>query len=254
MTSKQVTDRSKSALAVSTAGRTHAAEVATALQEILSPALEAGESIPNVALLVELLARTLDTSAHLMVKTDETHHLELSDDAAPRQARDESTVELSDELVELREWIVGLYGAKEVEKFGFTGSTPSDPVVLVRYTQNVIQAFQNISPWPKPRRAGVTWDVNATVSKLLSLSSALENHIKSVAREAREAEASLQAKHNAMAEYDERFGQVATFLVGLFRLAGKQDLADRIRPSSRRRGQIAQNDVPEGDPAATTSP
>jgi hypothetical protein len=208
----------------------------------------------NVALLVELLARTLDTSAHAMVKADETHQLELSDDAAPRQTRDESAVSLSDELVELREWIVGLYGTREVEKFGFTWSTPSDPVVLVRYTQNVVQALQNMSPWPKPRRAGVTWDVNATVSKLSSLSSALETHIQTVAREGREAEASLHAKHKALAEYDERFGQVATFLAGLFRLAGKQDLADRIRPSSRRRGQIAQNDASEGDPVGSTSP
>src|SRR5262245_18280643 len=47
MPSKQVTDRKKSALAVASAGRTHAADVSASLSTLLSPYRKKGEDFPD---------------------------------------------------------------------------------------------------------------------------------------------------------------------------------------------------------------
>ncbi|MEO5731559.1 MAG: hypothetical protein ABI134_17965 [Byssovorax sp.] len=67
----------------------------------------------------------------------------------------------------------------------------------------------------------------------------LDTQLKDVARELREAQATLDAKNQARAAYDELFGGAATTLTGLLRLAGKADLAAKVRPSARRPGQTA---------------
>lgn len=248
MPSKQVTDRSKSALAVVTAGRTHAADIAKALDEMLGSEVAPGETIPNVELLIHLATRSLDRAEKAMVDADDAHAHELADDAPARNARDESATKLSDELVELRTWLMGLYGVGALERFGFSGPTPSDPVVLSRFAGGVIAAFRDTdTPMPAPRRAGVNWDASATVTNLETLRAALDTHIEDVAREVREGQATQRSKNDAIASYDERFGRVATFLVGIFRMAGETALADRVRPSTRRRGQTAALEGPQGD-------
>lgn len=255
MPSKQVTDRSKSALAVAAAGRTHAADVATALSDLFSPQLEQGESMPDIELLIKLAARTLDVADKNMVAADEAHIRELADDAPSRDARYESADGLSDELVELREWLAGLYGAKSLERFGFAGPTPADPVALSRFAGSVVTALQDQkTPWPKPRQSGLNWDPSDTIARIESKRAELDKHIEDVAREVREGQATQRTKNDAIAAYDERFGRVATFLVGIFRLAGETALADRVRPSSRRRGQTAADEAPEGDPDHNTTP
>jgi hypothetical protein len=248
MPSKQVTDRSKSALAVISAGRTHNSEVAAALKELLAPELQKGETLPDVELLIELAARSLHKTEKAMVAADDAHARELADDAAPREARDETATLLSDELIELREWVIGLYGPGALERFGFSGPTPADPVALQAFARGVIASLQDKSkPMPKSRRKGVKWDQAETIARLEALTSKMESHLQKVAKEVREGQATQQAKNDAITTYDERFSRVATFFVGLFRLAGHDALAEQVRPSTRRRGQIAAHQAPEGD-------
>ena len=70
--------------------------------------------------------------------------------------------------------------------------------------------------------------------------------IKDVAKEVREAQATLDEKNQALAAYDELFGGGATAMTGLLRMAGKADLAAKVKPSTRRPGQTVSD---AGDPA-----
>jgi hypothetical protein len=236
MPSKQVTDRQKSASAVVAAGEAHADRVAGELETLLSPHLRKGEEVPNIALLTHLVTRALADARDRMVDADEKHFAELADDTGPREARDETAGALYSELTDLREWLVGLYGAAATRRLGFSDVTPRDPVALERFASEVTKALKS-QALPQPRRKGVEWDAAETVEKLDGLRAALSQHIQDVAREAREGEATLAGKNAAMSAYDERFSRAATFLTGLFRLAGHLDLADRVRPSPRRPGQ-----------------
>lgn len=236
MPSKQVTDRQKSATSVVAAGETHADLVAVNLQTLLSPYLRDGEVVPDFRVLTRLISRALADANSAMVLADEAHHTELADDAAPRGARDQVAAALYNELTELREWLTGVFGAGVDRRFGFSDLTPRDPVPLERFAGEVTTALAT-QPLPAPRRTGVTWSPSESIHTLEALRAELRGHLKDVAREVREAHATLIAKNTAMATYDERFICVATALNGLFRLAGHTDLAARVRPSTRRAGQ-----------------
>ncbi|WP_437734714.1 hypothetical protein [Sorangium sp. So ce1335] len=249
MPSKRVTDRQKSASAVIAAGETHADRIAAEIEALLSPYLRKGEKMPNIALLTHLVTRALADARDRMVTADEALADELADDGPPREGRDEAAHELYDELTDLRDWLTSLHDAAALEDLGFTEATPRDPVQLERFAGEVTRALSR-KELPKPRREGVRWDADDAVLRIERLRDALLSHLKDVAREAREAAATRMAKSTAIALYDERFGRIATFLGGLFRLAGHADLANHVRPSSRRSGRTDVDAPPADAPSA----
>lgn len=248
MPSKQVTDRQKSASAVIASGETHADRIAADLEALLSPYLHQGEKIPDFSLATRLVTRALADARDRMVAADEAHQKELADDGSPRAGRDEVVSELYNELTDLRAWLTGLYGTAALRRLGFTEATPRDPVQIERFSGAVVRALRS-EELPTPRRKGIRWDADETVRRLEGLRDALRGHLNDVAREAREAEATLLKKNAAISAYDERFSRAATFLSGLFRLAGHAELASRVRPSSRRPGQV-EVDAPRDDPGS----
>lgn len=246
MASKQITDREKSALAVVAVGETQAEATAAALGKVLEPHLANGESLPNLALLLKLVSRALDASKTRMVDADAAHEAELGDDEPIRRARDEAASALSERIVELREVLTGLYGAATASAV-FAGPTPVDPVVLSRFAGEVATQLARVK-LPAPRLKGANLDTAEIASALQERRTTLDMQLKDVARELREAQATLDAKNQAMAAYDELFGGAATTLAGLLRLAGKTDLAAKVKPSTRRPGQTA-GDVEDRTPA-----
>ena len=89
------------------------------------------------------------------------------------------------------------------------------------------------------RTPGITLslDVQATAASLRDSRDRLTAALAAVAREVREAQSTRSARDEAMARYDRVFRSYASMLVMLFELAGKPDLADHVRPSTRRPGQ-----------------
>ena len=61
------------------------------------------------------------------------------------------------------------------------------------------------------------------------------------------------AKDEAMSAYDKIFSDTANLLTALFAAAGKPDLADRVRPSTRKPGRTIA-DSAEDDTAEETLP
>ncbi len=237
MASKQITDREKSARSVVAIGETQSEASEAPLVKLLKPHLAKGETLPNIALLLTLVSRALDASKTRMVEADAAHEAELGDDEPVRRARDEAASTLSDKVIELREILTGVYGSATASAV-FAGPTPEDPVVLSRFAGEVATQLVRVK-LPPPRIKGAKLDTAETASALQEHSATLDMHLKGVARELREAQATLDAKNQAMAAYDELFSGVATTLTGLLRLAGKADLAARVRPSTRRPGQTA---------------
>lgn len=247
MPSKQVVDRQKSAEAVIAAAETHAERVGTAAEEKLAPFLKGKQPAPNIKALIALASASLASTKKTMVEADEAHVQELGDDDAPRENRDAAQQALSTELVELREWMTGLFGGAAVRKLGFSDQAPRDAVALSRFAGEVVTALKT-KPLPAPRKKGVKWDADESIETLTKLRTSLDGFIADVAREAREAQGTLVTKNNAIAAYDESFREVANLLVGLFEFAGERELADRVRPSTRRPGQ-READAPQVEDA-----
>ena len=95
-------------------------------------------------------------------------------------------------------------------------------------------------------------------SRIESLAAALSD----VQRESREAQLTLERKSQASASWENTYQGVTYAFYGLYLLAGRKDLADRIEPTARRRAglpedgdqpQPASGDVPSpSDPAEPT--
>jgi hypothetical protein len=247
MSSKQITDRQKSADSVIAAGETHAEEVAKALGAIAKRHLKKGQEVPDFALVVRILCAELTELKDAMVSADEAHEAELSDDPAVRKQRDDAAKALYDEVVQLREMLVGAYGGAKAAEI-ISGSTPDDPVVLARFAGEVAKNLEK-TKLPAPRIKGAKLDAAELASSLRDKRARVEKALKDVQREAREAQVTLGAKISAVGAYDKGFAGAATALTGLLIASGRDDLAAKVKPSSRRPGQTAVGADEETAPA-----
>ncbi|MEM9463382.1 MAG: hypothetical protein AAGF11_55080 [Myxococcota bacterium] len=156
MPSKLVTRREKSARAVIAAARTHGPLAAGAITNIIEPLLGKKEEPPSVSMMLELCARVLEGAIDAVVDADDIHEAELADDTEPRRRRDQISSNLRASIVELKEIVIGLLGRSALKPLRLTGDTPRDPVVLLRYAQNVIEALLT-ADLPPPRVRGASF-------------------------------------------------------------------------------------------------
>lgn len=248
MPSKQVTDRQKSSNAVVAAIDTHAANAAAAMTTLLSSHLHSGESMPDVALLLKLVGRTMTSTMQSLVAADQAHLTELADDDPARRERDDTATTLRQQFVDLREILTGMYGGAFANQI-LAEAVPRDPVMLLQYATTVEENLDRAT-LPTPRIPGASLDKAAIISRIGSLRQTLDQTIQSVAREVREAQATQSAKDAAMDSFDRFFSMGADATSSLFRLAGMPEQAAKVRPSIRRPGQTV-NDDETADPATT---
>jgi hypothetical protein len=247
MSSKAVTDRQKSADAVIAAARTHAGLIADQLSGVVKPYYKKSAPFPDLQTFLCALADVLQTARNDMVTADENHERELADDDEPRNSRDETVLALNDYLVEAREIALGLFGPKPLQKLGFTATVSRDPIVLHRYAGEISSSLRSTT-MPTPRVKGAQWNASQVADEIDSYRDKLVSQLESVARENREAQLTLDAKNRAIDAYDSVFSGVASGLCGMLELAGKHELALKVRPSPRKPGQT----VDDSEPVATS--
>jgi hypothetical protein len=233
MVSKLVLERQKADEAVIMAGETHAKAVGESLRARFLPLLKHGEKLPDFELVTLLAVRLLANASQRMVAADEAHQQELQDDEAPRDARDAAAVKLYDDLVELREVVTGVYGAATARALGFTEATPEEPGALMQFATNVVAALGR-AELPKPRVQGAKLNLAETAAGLRASIGDLATHRKDVAREMREAQATMAARDAAIRAREAAFREVTLLLEALLVCSGKPDLADKLRPTTRR--------------------
>ena len=162
MASKQVTDRVKSARAVAAAAETHAAKIAAGVAVELTPHLRAGETLPDTGLLARLIGRKIAADSAALVAADRAHEQELSDDAGPREDRDEAAAKVRSVLVDLREAVESTYGARGLTLLGLEDAIAVDPSALATAGGSVQTTLKDATiQLPKPKRAGMTSDRGA---------------------------------------------------------------------------------------------
>ncbi len=232
MPTKAVTNRQKNAEAVIAAGETNAALVATQLNASTKRYLPKGSPATDFETVVNVLTDLLKTARDEMVVAEEAHERELGDDVEPRRIRDDATADLASYLVELREIALGLYGAASLDKLGFLGTVTRDPIVLERYAGEICQSFGSVKTL-NSRVKGAKWDRDEVSAAIDEKRAKLKAALTTVARESREAQASLAQKDAAIAHFDQVYGGVAETLSGLLRLSGNAVLADKLWPTAR---------------------
>jgi hypothetical protein len=236
---KQVTDRQGAVNTVASAAETHADRLREKFQELFGDVLEKKEKMPDIGLIALLCARKLRRTNEALVAASDAHDRELADDAGPREARDAAAAALTKEVVEIRGALEAAYGAGILGQLGLDGKTEVEPKAILAKAKRLVASIKDPGQtWPKPRRKGIKVDPNAWLEDLEKPINILEKAQADVAREAREAHATGDAKTRAMEENDAMFGRGASYLAALFRLVGDDTLAAKVRPSARRPGRV----------------
>jgi hypothetical protein len=237
MATKGATDREKSTRAVVTAAETHANEIAAGMNRVLEPYLAKGETMPDTALLARLMGRWLDAEGKANLAADVAHEKELADDAAPREQREQANAKVRQTLIDLRAGVDATYGPAGLKKLGLDQAVPGDPSVVATTGWNVLNFLEDASiKLPAPRK-GLKLDRKSFAEDLKAELPNLDKALKDVAREIREAEATLAAKRAATESNDRAFSRGAGWLSATCMAAGLDDISARIKPSARRAGQ-----------------
>lgn len=246
--SKIAADRIAITRTVTSSIEVHGAEVATALEQTLFP----NGAPPNcdVRVFLSALQAHVQRTADDVANKDKVHAIELADDAGPRHEREAARTTLREGMIGIRSTLEGVYGASILSAYGLTGETPIDADELVHAASATEELLRNRLLTEKPLQIGISVDVKAIADDLKVRIDSLRSALGDVRREEREAQLTREARNAALVTWNGSYQGVATVATGLFELAGKPALAERVRPTARRRAGLTEDADMEGNGSA----
>ncbi|MEM7586874.1 MAG: hypothetical protein AAF560_26020 [Acidobacteriota bacterium] len=251
---RMVKDRLRQCEAVENAIRHHGQRVADVVSVRFQTLLPEGREIPDFWQLQLFLLDLLQGRKEQMAAAEQAHVDELADDAEPRGRRDRFLARLGSQMVGMRSAFAGIYRPEDIELLGFPRRIARDPESLLRQADRLIQRLNDpslvlpVSQFGAAALAPVEM-AQALVPDVESLRTALVD----VGREVKEAQATLIDRDRAIAEFDAIFLWIARTLESLYRLAGEDGLANRVRPSVRQR-KAKSKDEPQASDASGEAP
>jgi len=245
--SRMVADRIAITHTVTTAIGVHAPEILPTLESTLFPT-----GVPKdltvgavIGAFKDLLQRRTDE----LVVVDRAHTLELADDDDHRAQRDERIEDLKSFLVSLRASFTNAYSAKVAAAYGLGQAPPDDTPKLILLANNVEALLRSRPLAEPPRKPSLKLDPIAAADDIKSTVASLQSSLDNVERERREAQVTLGAKTDGMAAWGTAYSSVAEVATAAFILGGRADLAERLRPTARRRAGLLE---PDDAPAETS--
>lgn len=233
--SKQVENRLIVSGKVVASARAHGGEVAKALAARAEAALGAGKA-PTASEfegVIGALAATLEAAAGSMKVAELAYTAEQADDAAPRAQREKAAAEGFALMVKVRALVESALGDEGLRTYGLTGETPRPARALSSHLENVLSLLAK-RPASVATELGTAFDSSAVAAAIGPKQGALSAALKDVDREARELEEALGKRDMAIEAWVDAYQGTATAFEGMCRAAGRRDLAERVRPTSRR--------------------
>jgi hypothetical protein len=254
--SKMAASRLAVSATVTSSASVHGPQIVQTLHPALFPKSPHKSEITQQ--FVDALGNLLDRAALEVQQADLAHAAELLDDAAPRQHRDDAQAELTMTLLGQREMLSALYGSQTASAYGLSESIPTFGAELLQRGRAVASLLRKTPIAAKPLRTGVTVKASALADELAPRIESLAAALSDVQRESREAQLTLERKSQAAASWENTYQGVTYAFYGLYLLAGRKDLADRIEPTARRRAGLPEDgDQPQpaaGDPPNPSEP
>jgi len=227
--SKQVANHVATSRTVVSSVEHHGSVVIGPLEQELKNYFPEGTNLSGI---FQGLATYLRDVTQNMQSADITLAQERADDPQYRENRDTSVQNLTKLISRIKSVIPDSLMAQ----YGINTTTPYDPDELVNYGLKILGLLKE-----KPELINSTGDkfnlmidVNSIIEILTSSINDLTNSLNDVNREEREAQVSLGNRNQKIAKWKSTYVGVASILAGFYQLAGRVDLADRIRPTTRK--------------------
>lgn len=251
--SRMVVDRVAITNTVLAAIDVHGPEIAPDLEKALFPTGTPKDL--SVAALIAALGDLLKRRADTLVDADVAHATELADDDAYRTLREERNAETREFLSTLRSTLIRNYGQPIAGAYGLGAPIPDDPATVVVLARTVETLLRSRPLTETAKNKFLNVDPKAAADALAVMAASLQATLGDIDREKREAQITQNAKNEAMTVWGTTYSGVADATAAFFVLAGRPGLAERVRPTARRRaGMPEAEDLPEGEEGAEGSP
>ncbi|TKC98450.1 hypothetical protein [Polyangium fumosum] len=252
--SRMVADRVAITNTVVAAIQIHGPSVAPALDALLFPnGVPPGMTMGHVVTALGQLLGRITTS---LVEADQVHTNELADDDGYRKRREQTIADLRGQLFALRTAFTNNYDVSVAAAYGLAVALPDDNQSLIHTAGSVEKLLRTRPLIEKPKMKGLTIDPLLTADDLKAAADAMQSALGDVERERREAQATLDKKNTELETWGRRYPAIADLASLLFVLADRQALADRVKPTARRRAGLPETeDLPsDATPPAPAAP
>ncbi len=247
--SDRILDLVQSAAKVETEIETHTEEIATGLDDDFAPILEGWgeeEEKPDHRAQLRALKDKLGASREELSEIEERHIDLIKRAVELRGERGALTDVLYEDFSSMRRSVEELYRGKgkgNADVFvlaGIQGPTAQRPSKLLRQVELAIKHLHQPGlVFPASRFEGIGLDPVSLAKALVPAADRLGQVLDGVRQVASEMNASRKERNRAIKAHQRTFSRVAQTAEAFFRLAGEDELAERIRPSGRRPGRRA---------------
>jgi hypothetical protein len=253
MPSKMVIERQKTAQSLISAMTTFKDTLQTALDDLTARLPRDTERF-DLGPLLNLLALVVQDAIAALIAADADNEREHTEDSQDRAERDAATSQLVSLLVELGEALSTLYGRDARRAVGLQGDTPRDPQTAQEVATRAVAALPGLRFTPRVK--GATFDPTAYADDLRAGAQRVEAALGALSLNVRETDQTQIKKDAAMSHYHKAYLKVATLFEAFCRVADLDELADRVRQSTKRADNAIQTDgvQPPASPADAAQP
>jgi hypothetical protein len=212
--------------------RAHLDEVADKGAEILFPhGVPPGVDMRVVCLgFVEVLQRSADDVA----QRDRDVARKRVEDVQARELRDQVARDLRAGVFVIRDGVSSAFGPNSLSITGLSGRIPDQAESLLTFARNVAEKLPALAARPRTKQF-VQLDLTAAAAEVTTAADGVSGALTGVARNLRETQMAQSLRNQAMERWRLHYSMVANLIEGLLRMAGFHHMADRVRPTRRRR-------------------
>lgn len=230
-------NRHSEAIEFAASAREFKAQVQAAIAAVLEPLRREGESLPQLEELQELIARLLEESGGELLATDQLYTNKLVAAAALREERDALVTQLEIHMRDVR-YLLDRSVGTAVAKATLRNRRLSNvkPSLLVAAARDLVKTLRD------PQLAletltdkAIFADVAQMAAKIEEEANQLEEALLRLSPQKKASQNQLGAKVAGIDAAVEKNRRCADLLFGLYRMAGLDFHAERLRPKARRR-------------------
>lgn len=230
--SKTVSNRIRNAQVVSASFEVHGPDVLDDLTNVFQRIGIPNFDGPAAQALIQSFSQLLVNATENLENVETLYIAEISNDGDKRDRRDEAINELRDEIQYARTMLTATANKSSLRNWGILESPPATPDTLLVYANYCVKQLRNN---PRTVTRGKVVINTADLADDIDVPRAkLETALEDLKRDSRENQLALEKRNDALDTWNAAYRASASIITELYRLAGRENLAKRVRPTTRR--------------------